>query len=114
MGQVTGLTLLQRRAVAVTIRHERTGRPGKGPILDGSEDRAASHYPREALGLASTPKVVHAGIALRGGSGCCTGIVPDGGGRCQRQIHGLPEKFLTTTTIIITISKAGPVASPAG
>ncbi|HYN71444.1 MAG TPA: hypothetical protein VES60_03000 [Nakamurella sp.] len=44
--------------------------------------------------------------------------MPDGGGRCQRQIHGLPEKFLTTTTTTttttITISKAGPVAIPRG
>ena len=39
VGQVTGLTLVQRRAATVAIRHKRTGRPGKGPILDGQARR---------------------------------------------------------------------------
>ena len=66
----------------------------------------------------TTPASLRAGVDTQsgprghriwGGSGCCTGLVPDSRGRCPRQIHGLPEKFLT----IIAISKAGPRGAPA-
>ena len=46
----------------------------------------------------------------RAESGCCTGIVPDSGGFSERQIHGVPEEFLTPIT---TISNAGPSGEPA-
>jgi len=113
VGQVTALTLVQRRAVTVAIRHKRTGRPREGSDPGRADPKTGRHrnHPARPTGWRRHPEwstqASRYGAEVVVAPALCRAAArtPDG-----RWIHGLPEKFLTT---IITVSNAGPSGEPA-